>query len=55
MDENGAEAAAVTGLIAKETSIGPSREFMADHPFIYAIREYSTGAILFMGACKNLL
>ena len=55
MDENGAEAAAVTGLIAKETSIGPSREFMADHPFIYAIREYYTGAILFMGACKNLL
>ena len=55
MDENGAEAAAVTGLIAKETSIGPYREFMADHPFIYAIREYYTGAILFMGACKNLL
>ena len=55
MDENGAEAAAVTGLIAKETSIGSSGEFMADHPFIYAIREYYTGAILFMGACKNLL
>ena len=55
MDENGAEAAAVTGLIAKETSIGPSREFMADHPFVYAIREFSTGAILFIGACKNLL
>lgn len=55
MDENGAEAAAVTGLIAKETSIGPSSEFMADHPFIYAIREFSTGAILFIGACKNLL
>ena len=55
MDENGAEAAAVTGLIAKETSVGPSREFMADHPFVYAIREFSTGAILFLGACKNLL
>lgn len=54
MDENGAEAAAVTGLIAKETAFAPSTEFMADHPFIYAIREFSTGAILFIGACKNL-
>ena len=54
MDENGAEAAAVTGLIAKETAFMPSSEFMADHPFIYAIREFSTGAILFIGACKNL-
>ena len=55
MDENGAEAAAVTGLIAKETAFVNPTEFMADHPFIYAIREYYTGAILFMGACKNLL
>ena len=54
MDENGAEAAAVTGLIAKETAFMPSSEFMADHPFVYAIREFSTGAILFIGACKNL-
>ena len=54
MDEDGAEAAAVTAIGAKMTSIGPSREFFADHPFIYAIREFSTGAILFMGACKNL-
>ncbi len=54
MDENGAEAAAVTGLIAKETAFMPSTEFMADHPFVYAIREFSTGAILFIGACKNL-
>ena len=54
MDESGAEAAAVTAIIAKLTSAGPSSEFMADHPFVYAIREFSTGAILFMGACKNL-
>ena len=54
MDESGAEAAAATGLIAKETAMAPPAEFMADHPFVYAIREFSTGAILFMGACKNL-
>lgn len=55
MDENGAEAAAVTGLIAKETAVAwPPRQFFADHPFVYAIREFSTGAILFIGACRNL-
>lgn len=54
MDENGAEAAAVSAIGARKTSTGPSREFFADHPFVYAIREFSTGAILFIGACKNL-
>ena len=54
MDENGAEAAAVTAMTGKMMSAGPSNEFFADHPFVYAIRECSTGAILFMGACKNL-
>lgn len=54
MDENGAEAAAVTAIVGKMNSAGPSLQFFADHPFVYAIREYSTGAILFMGACRNL-
>lgn len=54
-DEEGTEAAAVTVVGVELTSAGPSREvaFHANHPFIYLIREQSTGAILFMGAVKN--
>ena len=54
-DEEGTEAAAVTVVGVELTSVGPSREvtFHANRPFIYLIREQSTGAILFMGAVKN--
>ncbi|NMB06127.1 MAG: serpin family protein, partial [Bacteroidales bacterium] len=54
-DEEGTEAAAVTVVGVELTSAGPSREvtFHANRPFIYLIREQSTGAILFMGAVKN--
>ncbi len=54
-DEEGTEAAAVTVVGMELTSVGPSREvsFHANRPFIYLIREQSTGAILFMGAVKN--
>lgn len=52
MDESGAEAAAVTAVIAAPASVGPGREFFADHPFLFAIREISTGAILFLGTYR---
>ena len=54
-DEEGTEAAAVTVVGVELTSVGPPREvtFHANRPFIYLIREQSTGAILFMGAVKN--
>jgi len=54
-DEEGTEAAAVTVVGVELTSVGPSRNvsFHANRPFIYLIREQSTGAILFMGAVKN--
>ena len=56
-DEEGTEAAAVTVVGIEMTSAGPSTPkvvtFKADKPFIYVIRENSTGAILFMGAVKN--
>ena len=54
IDENGAEAAAVTAFTGEVTDAGPSPEFFVDRPFVYAIREFSTGVILFIGACKNL-
>lgn len=51
VNEKGTEAAAVTAIGMKYTSVGPSQNkiFTADRPFIYAIRETSTGAVLFLG------
>ena len=50
VDEDGTEAAAVTAVEIKVTSVGPaSHTFHADHPFLYAITEYSTGSIFFIG------
>lgn len=53
MDEKGAEAAAVT-IIGGKLAAAPCEEFFADHPFIFAIREVSTGAILFIGAFRGI-
>ena len=52
MNEEGAKAAAVTHIGIGDTSPGPvdQAEFIADHPFLFLIREKSTGAILFIGA-----
>lgn len=56
INEEGTEAAAVTIVGGDFTSPGPapSRDFFVDRPFIYIIREYSTGAIFFMGAVQSL-
>jgi serpin B len=51
VNEEGTEAAAVTIVGVEETSVGPS--FRADRPFLYLIRERSTGAILFVGRMDN--
>ena len=52
VDEKGVEAAAATG-IGMATSPGPDQsevvELNFDRPFLYVIRETSTGTILFMG------
>jgi len=51
VNEEGTEAAAVTVIEIVETSIGPgsSVPFYANRPFLYLIKEKSTGAILFIG------
>lgn len=54
VNEKGTEAAAVTFIGFYTTAIGPAPqkrfvEFHADRPFIFIIREKSTGAILFIG------
>lgn len=54
MDEDGAEAAAVTVANGNCTSAGPSPRFIVDHPFVFAIRETSTSTILFLGAYRGI-
>ena len=57
VNENGTEAAAVTGVIIGVTSVGPGQEqkiyFNVDKPFVFAITEKDTGAILFIGEVQN--
>lgn len=57
VDEEGTEAAAVTYVGMRVTSVGPGGDtfyFKADRPFIYFISECSTGAILFAGVKQSL-
>jgi serpin B len=49
VNEEGTEAAAATAVMMKESSIGISSIFRADHPFIFIIQQKDTGNILFMG------
>lgn len=54
VDERGTEAAAVTGITVGVTSAGPDlNTFRVDRPFVFAIREKDTNAILFIGKVLN--
>ncbi len=57
VNENGTEAAAVTAVIISVTSVGPDDiqkiYFTVDKPFVFAITEKDTGAILFIGEVQN--
>lgn len=57
LNEEGTEAAAVTAVEVSFTSTGgetnTTKWFTANKPFVYAITEKSTGAILFMGKMLN--
>lgn len=59
VDESGSKAAAVTAIIAQCSSIMiPQKEeevdFIADRPFVFAIRDKVSGMILFMGEVNSL-
>jgi len=49
--EKGTEAAAATAVMMEAAGIppAPNRQFRADHPFIFMIRDSTTGTILFLG------
>ena len=50
VNEEGAEAAAVTSVVVGVTSVGQTPITMrVDRPFVFAIREQATGTILFIG------
>ena len=55
VNEEGTEAAAATAVVMAFKSIRTEKPFVfkADHPFIFVIRENSTGSILFMGKFVN--
>jgi serpin B len=56
VNEEGTEAAAVTVVEIREYAAGPgsgSVPFFANRPFLYLIKERSTGAILFIGRMDN--
>ncbi|KAG8366165.1 hypothetical protein BUALT_Bualt17G0048300 [Buddleja alternifolia] len=57
VNEEGTEAAAVSGLILSGSCPGIANklDFVADHPFLFVIREDTTGAVLFVGQVLNPL
>jgi serpin B len=49
VNEEGTEAAAATAVIMGRGAPPPVPTFRADHPFLFLIRENTTGSILFVG------
>jgi serpin B len=54
VNEEGTEAAAATGVVVKARSLAPRMpRFVADHPFVFLIRDVRSGSVLFMGRVVN--
>ncbi|MEM7405220.1 MAG: serpin family protein [Pseudomonadota bacterium] len=57
VDERGTEAAAATGVVMRRaTTVRPARDprqFVADHPFVFLIRDMKSGVIAFMGRIED--
>ena len=49
VNEEGTEAAAATGVAMLPASVSVPRRFPVDHPFLFLIRDTSTGSLLFLG------
>ncbi|TVU46130.1 hypothetical protein EJB05_05648, partial [Eragrostis curvula] len=55
VNEEGTEAAAASAVMAVLCSYTPPVDFVADHPFLFLIREDTTGTVLFIGHVTNPL
>ncbi|KAM0949550.1 putative Serpin family protein [Dioscorea sansibarensis] len=55
VEEEGTVAAAATGLVIKGFCYVPPVNFVANHPFMFVIREDVSGALLFFGVVVNPL
>ena len=54
VNEEGTEAAAATGVVMRKTSVNlDKKEFKADHPFVFFIKDNEHDTILFMGRIMN--
>ena len=49
VNEEGTEAAAATAVVMAPRGIRQTPTFVADHPFVFVIRDNKSGAVLFMG------
>lgn len=54
VNEEGTEAAAVTVTLITPMSLFTEKEidFVADHPFLFFIKDESTGVVLFIGSVQ---
>ncbi|KAL3617795.1 hypothetical protein CASFOL_038116 [Castilleja foliolosa] len=54
VNEEGTEAAAATaGVVVCAMAAPPKQDFVADHPFLFVVREGMTGVVLFVGQVLN--
>ncbi|KAL1141953.1 hypothetical protein V6Z11_A11G065400 [Gossypium hirsutum] len=55
VNEEGTEAAASTAVIIEQQqqSVYPNPSFVADHPFMFMIKEETSGVVIFVGAVLN--
>jgi len=49
VNEEGTEAAAATGVLIRPLARRVTPTFLADHPFVFVIRDNRSGSVLFMG------
>ena len=55
VNEEGTEAAAATAGVVMLRSLPQNEDFIADHPFMFVLKEDVTGIIVFMGHVVNPL
>ncbi|XVF63975.1 hypothetical protein PTKIN_Ptkin09bG0130000 [Pterospermum kingtungense] len=55
VNEEGTKAAAVTAVVRRKCCYIPPQDFVADHPFMFLIREDATEVVMFIGHVLNPL